>query len=201
VNRVAEDGSRSTPRWAPSWVRNALRILPVALCVAIGAGGYVLRPGGGALELGGVGVLFAVTWVVSSRDPLLLCAIAFLGIDVAVTTSGHSMSERDLVAFGAGSVLYLVHASAALSAALRGQVQVDVRVLLRWLRRTMPVASTAVAGLVATSTDHLAGEERRLLVLGAVVAGIASLALIWFSRGSAAETPNGIPDRSVRAAK
>jgi len=160
--------------------------------VGLGVFGYALRPGAAALEIGGAGVVAALVWFLSSIDVLLLAAIVLLGVDVAVTLSGHSVASRDVMALVAGSLLYLVHSSGALSVLLKSDVVVDLSVIRTWTKRTAPVACSSVAGAAAAVAGRAVGSGRLVLVVGAIVVGIASLILLWISRLSRSDSARNV---------
>jgi hypothetical protein len=105
-------------------------------------------------------------------------------MDVAVATSRHPATSRDVMVLFAGSILYLVHASATLSVVLKGDVSVEVSVLRNWIRRTAPITLTSVAGLLAAAAGHVGGGERETLAVGAIVIGVGSLYTLSLSRRS-----------------
>jgi hypothetical protein len=162
---------------------------------------YALRPGAAALEIGGAGVVAALVWFLSSIDVVLLGAIVLLGIDVAVTSNGHSLASRDVVALVAGSFLYLMHSSAALSVLMKGEVAVDASVIRNWTKRTAPIACSSVAGAAAAVAGRAAGSGRFVLVVGAIVVGLASLILLWISRLSHSDSPRNVQLPHARGAR
>jgi hypothetical protein len=176
------DGSMPSLIWLSPVGRLAMRTLPIACCIVTGLAGYLLHPGPATLELGIVALVAAVLWFVLALEPVFLAGVVLLGVDVAVATDRHPTDVRELVAVIAGAVLYLAHASVPLSALLKRNVAIEVRVLRRWLRRTIPVACTSLAGVVAVLVGEVTGDERELLAFGAAIAAAASLALLWPAR-------------------
>jgi len=176
---ISNGGPASAPRWIPSWARRAMTVLPVGLGLGVGVSGYVVRSSSATLELGIGAVLLAAVWFFSTKEPLLLGAIVVLGIDVAVATSGRSDTARDVAACVAGSLLYLIHSSATLSGAIRGDVLVDARVLQRWAKRNLPIACVSLAGLLAALGSRAAGDDRLILAVAAIVVGFGSLLSLW----------------------
>jgi hypothetical protein len=177
---VSVNGERAfTPRWIPAWVRQVITVLPVGLTVGIGVFGLLLRSSRTTLFLAIVAALLVITWFLRALEPLLIGGILLLGIEVAVATGGYSDIGRDIAACGAGSALYLIHASAMLSVTTRRVALVDVRVLRRWAGRNLPIACVSLTGLLAALGGHAAGDDRLILAAAAIVIGGGSLVSVW----------------------